>query len=70
MPGRPKHYNGDDIFIIIIPEAVALMFVFSVGAGHFSLSRKIPLGVQQKTIMQDRQRVKERNKLHRKRLTF
>lgn len=46
------------------------MFVFSVGAGHFSLSRKIPLGVQQKTIMQDRQRVKERNKLHRKRLTF
>lgn len=38
---RSKHYDRDDIFIIVILQAVALTFVFSVSAWHFNLSGMI-----------------------------
>lgn len=60
MPGGLKLYNGVGIFIQIIPQAAALVFVFSVSAWHFSLSSRNSTGCWTKTITADRQRVKDR----------
>lgn len=66
MPGGLKLYNGVGIFIQIIPEAAALVFVFSVSAWHFSLSSRNSTGCWTKTITPDRQRVKDREKERKK----